>query len=150
MQQYSFLVAATASDPAVIQFLAPYVGCAMAEYFRDNGMPALVNYLIKQAVAYRQMLVLLRRSPDCKAFQGDPRSDAAGAGSVIALPVVETQARDVSCYIVTNVISITNGHLSVSRVGSAAQLKGMKNIRGNLKLALAPCHGCFCSIWVKS
>ncbi|KAI3844794.1 hypothetical protein MKX03_024336 [Papaver bracteatum] len=169
--QYSILVAATASDPAPIQFLAPYSGCAMAEYFRDNGMHALIVYddLSKQAVAYRQMSLLLRRPPGREAFPGDvfylhsrllerasKRSDATGAGSLTALPVIETQAGDVSAYIPTNVISITDGQicletelfyrgirpainvgLSVSRVGSAAQLKAMKNICGSLKLELA-------------
>ena len=155
--EYSILVAATASDPAPLQFLAPYSGCAMGEYFRDNGMHALIIYddLSKQAVAYRQMSLLLRRPPGREAFPGDvfylhsrlleraaKRSDQTGAGSLTALPVIETQAGDVSAYIPTNVIPITDGQicsetelfyrgirpainvgLSVSRVGSAAQLK---------------------------
>nr|CCM09777.1 ATP synthase F1 subunit 1 [Pelargonium inquinans] len=168
---YSILVAATASDPAPLQFLAPYSGCAMGEYFRDNGMHALIIYddLSKQAVAYRQMSLLLRRPPGREAFPGDvfylhsrlleraaKRSDDTGAGSLTALPVIETQAGDVSAYIPTNVISITDGQicletelfyrgirpainvgLSVSRVGSAAQLKTMKQVCGSLKLELA-------------
>ncbi|KAF4348348.1 hypothetical protein F8388_005380 (mitochondrion) [Cannabis sativa] len=142
--EYSILVAATASDPAPLQFLAPYSGCAMGEYFRDNGMHALIIYddLSKQAVAYRQISA--------------KRSDQTGAGSLTALPVIETQAGDVSAYIPTNVISITDGQicletelfyrgirpainvgLSVSRVGSAAQLKAMKQVCGSLKLELA-------------
>ncbi len=169
--QYSIIVAATASDPAPLQFLAPYSGCAMAEYFRDNGMHALIIYddLSKQSVAYRQMSLLLRRPPGREAFPGDvfylhsrllersaKMSDAEGAGSMTALPVIETQAGDVSAYIPTNVISITDGQvflenelfhkgirpainvgLSVSRVGSAAQVKAMKQICGSLKLELA-------------
>ena len=169
--EYSILVAATASDPAPLQFLAPYSGCAMGEYFRDNGMHALIIYddLSKQAVAYRQMSLLLRRPPGREAFPGDvfylhsrlleraaKRSDLTGAGSLTALPVIETQAGDVSAYIPTNVISITDGQicletelfyrgirpainvgLSVSRVGSAAQLKAMKQVCGSLKLELA-------------
>lgn len=168
---YSIIVAATASDPAPLQFLAPYSGCAMAEYFRDNGMHALIIYddLSKQSVAYRQMSLLLRRPPGREAFPGDvfylhsrlleraaKMSDAEGAGSMTALPVIETQAGDVSAYIPTNVISITDGQifletelfykgirpainvgLSVSRVGSAAQLKAMKQVSGSLKLELA-------------
>jgi len=168
---YSVLVAATASDPAPLQFLAPYSGCAMGEYFRDNGMHALIIYddLSKQAVAYRQMSLLLRRPPGREAFPGDvfylhsrlleraaKRSDQTGAGSLTALPVIETQAGDVSAYIPTNVISITDGQicletelfyrgirpainvgLSVSRVGSAAQLKTMKQVCGSFKLELA-------------
>jgi len=168
---YTIIVAATASDPAPLQFLAPYSGCAMAEYFRDNGMHALIIYddLSKQSVAYRQMSLLLRRPPGREAFPGDvfylhsrllersaKMSDAAGAGSMTALPVIETQAGDVSAYIPTNVISITDGQifletelfykgirpainvgLSVSRVGSAAQLKAMKQVCGSLKLELA-------------
>uniref|UniRef100_Q7M2G6 ATP synthase subunit alpha n=1 Tax=Oenothera villaricae TaxID=3941 RepID=Q7M2G6_OENVI len=149
--EYSILVAATASDPAPLQFLAPYSGCAMGEYFRDNGMHALIIYddLSKQAVAYRQMSLLLRRPPGREAFPGDvfylhsrlleraaKRSDQTGAGSLTALPVIETQAGDVSAYIPTNVISINVG-LSVSRVGSAAQLKAMKQVCGSLKLELA-------------
>jgi F-type H+-transporting ATPase subunit alpha len=169
--EYSILVAATASDPAPLQFLAPYSGCAMGEYFRDNRMHALIIYddLSKQAVAYRQMSLLLRRPPGREAFPGDvfylhsrlleraaKRSDQTGAGSLTALPVIETQAGDVSAYIPTNVISITDGQicletelfyrgirpainvgLSVSRVGSAAQLKTMKQVCGSLKLELA-------------
>nr|QXI86686.1 ATPase subunit 1 [Lactuca sativa var. capitata] len=169
--EYSILVAATASDPAPLQFLAPYSGCAMGEYFRDNGMHALIIYddLSKQAVAYRQMSLLLRRPPGREAFPGDvfylhsrlleraaKRSDQTGAGSLTALPVIETQAGDVSAYIPTNVIPITDGQicletelfyrgirpainvgLSVSRVGSAAQLKTMKQVCGSLKLELA-------------
>ncbi len=169
--QYSIIVAATASDPAPLQFLAPYSGCAMGEYFRDNGMHALIIYddLSKQSVAYRQMSLLLRRPPGREAFPGDvfylhsrlleraaKMSDKLGAGSLTALPVIETQAGDVSAYIPTNVISITDGQifletelfykgirpainvgLSVSRVGSAAQLKAMKQVAGTLKLELA-------------
>ncbi|XP_057478171.1 ATP synthase subunit alpha, mitochondrial [Actinidia eriantha] len=169
--EYSILVAATASDPAPLQFLAPYSGCAMGEYFRDNGMHALIIYddLSKQAVAYRQMSLLLRRPPGREAFPGDvfylhsrlleraaKRSDQTGAGSLTALPVIETQAGDVSAYIPTNVIPITDGQicletelfyrgirpainvgLSVSRVGSAAQLKAMKQVCGSSKLELA-------------
>ena len=169
--EYSIIVAATASDPAPLQFLAPYSGCAMAEYFRDNGMHALIIYddLSKQSVAYRQMSLLLRRPPGREAFPGDvfylhsrlleraaKLSDDVGAGSMTALPVVETQGGDVSAYIPTNVISITDGQifletelffkgirpainvgLSVSRVGSAAQLKAMKQVSGSLKLELA-------------
>jgi len=168
---YSIIVAATASDPAPLQFLAPYSGCAMAEFFRDNGMHALIIYddLSKQSVAYRQMSLLLRRPPGREAFPGDvfylhsrlleraaKMSDAQGGGSMTALPVIETQAGDVSAYIPTNVISITDGQifletelfykgirpainvgLSVSRVGSAAQLKAMKQVCGSLKLELA-------------
>nr|YP_009974700.1 hypothetical protein JAA21_mgp01 [Helianthus grosseserratus]QNJ33661.1 hypothetical protein [Helianthus grosseserratus] len=168
--EYSILVAATASDPAPLQFLAPYSGCAMGEYFRDNGMHALIIYddLSKQAVAYRQMSLLLRRPPGREAFPGDvfylhsrlleraaKRSDQTGAGSLTALPVIETQAGDVSAYIPTNVIPITDGQicsetelfyrgirpainvgLSVSRVGSAAQLKTMKQVCGSSKLEL--------------
>jgi len=169
--KYTIIVAATASDPAPLQFLAPYSGCAMAEYFRDNGMHALIIYddLSKQSVAYRQMSLLLRRPPGREAFPGDvfylhsrllersaKMSDEEGAGSMTALPVIETQAGDVSAYIPTNVISITDGQifletelfykgirpainvgLSVSRVGSAAQLKAMKQVSGSLKLELA-------------
>jgi F-type H+-transporting ATPase subunit alpha len=168
---YSIVVAATASEPAPLQFLAPYSGCAMGEYFRDNGMHALIIYddLSKQAVAYRQMSLLLRRPPGREAYPGDvfylhsrlleraaKMGDAAGAGSLTALPVIETQANDVSAYIPTNVISITDGQifletelfykgirpavnvgLSVSRVGSAAQIKAMKQIAGSIKLELA-------------
>mgnify|MGYP006278368655 CR=1 FL=1 len=169
--EYSIIVAATASDPAPLQFLAPYSGCAMGEYFRDNGMHALIIYddLSKQSVAYRQMSLLLRRPPGREAFPGDvfylhsrlleraaKMSDAYGAGSLTALPVIETQAGDVSAYIPTNVISITDGQifletelfykgirpainvgLSVSRVGSAAQVKAMKQVAGTMKLELA-------------
>jgi proton translocating ATP synthase F1 alpha subunit len=168
---YSIVVAATASEAASLQFLAPYSGCAIAEFFRDNGMSALIIYddLSKHAVAYRQMSLLLRRPPGREAFPGDvfylhsslleraaKMSDDAGAGSLTALPVIETQAGDVSAYIPTNVISITDGQifletelfyrgirpainvgLSVSRVGSAAQLKAMKQVCGSLKLELA-------------
>ena len=168
---YSVIVAATASDPAPLQFLAPYSGCAMGEYFRDNGMHALIIYddLSKQSVAYRQMSLLLRRPPGREAFPGDvfylhsrlleraaKMSTAVGGGSLTALPVIETQAGDVSAYIPTNVISITDGQifletelfykgirpainvgLSVSRVGSAAQVKAMKQVAGTLKLELA-------------
>ncbi len=169
--EYSIIVAATASDPAPLQFLAPYTGCAMGEYFRDNNMHALLIYddLTKQAVAYRQMSLLLRRPPGREAFPGDvfylhsrlleraaKMSDQMGGGSLTALPVIETQAGDVSAYIPTNVISITDGQifletelfykgirpainvgLSVSRVGSAAQVKAMKQVAGTLKLELA-------------
>ncbi|GAB0115375.1 F0F1 ATP synthase subunit alpha [Acidisoma sp. C75] len=169
--EYSIVVAATASDPAPMQFLAPYTACAMGEYFRDNGMHALIAYddLSKQAVAYRQMSLLLRRPPGREAFPGDvfylhsrlleraaKMSDAMGAGSLTALPVIETQAGDVSAYIPTNVISITDGQIfletelffkgirpavnvgiSVSRVGSAAQIKAMKQVAGKIKLDLA-------------
>jgi F-type H+-transporting ATPase subunit alpha len=169
--EYSIVVAATASDPAPMQFLAPYSGCAMGEYFRDNGMHALIIYddLSKQAVAYRQMSLLLRRPPGREAYPGDvfylhsrlleraaKMSDAHGNGSLTALPVIETQAGDVSAYIPTNVISITDGQIfletelffrgirpavnvgiSVSRVGSAAQIKAMKQVAGRIKLELA-------------
>jgi F-type H+/Na+-transporting ATPase subunit alpha len=169
--EYSIVVVATASEPAPMQFLAPYAGCAMGEYFRDNGMHGLIVYddLSKQAVAYRQMSLLLRRPPGREAYPGDvfylhsrlleraaKMGDAAGAGSLTALPVIETQAGDVSAYIPTNVISITDGQifletglfykgirpainvgLSVSRVGSAAQIKAMKQVAGSIKLELA-------------
>ena len=169
--QYSIVVAATASDPAPMQFLAPYTGCTMGEFFRDNGRHAVIFYddLSKQAVAYRQMSLLLRRPPGREAYPGDvfflhsrlleraaKMSDAFGAGSLTALPVIETQAGDVSAYIPTNVISITDGQifletelffrgirpavnvgLSVSRVGSAAQIKAMKQVAGRIKLELA-------------
>jgi F-type H+-transporting ATPase subunit alpha len=169
--EFSIVVAATASDPAPMQFLAPYTGCTMGEYFRDNGMHAVIFYddLSKQAVAYRQMSLLLRRPPGREAYPGDvfylhsrlleraaKMSDAMGAGSLTALPVIETQAGDVSAYIPTNVISITDGQifletelffrgirpavnvgLSVSRVGSAAQIKAMKQVAGKIKLELA-------------
>lgn len=168
---YSIVVAATASDPAPLQFLAPYAGCAMGEYFRDNGMHAVIVYddLSKQAVAYRQMSLLLRRPPGREAYPGDvfylhsrlleraaKLSDKEKAGSLTALPIIETQAGDVSAYIPTNVISITDGQifletdlfykgirpainvgLSVSRVGSAAQIKAMKQVAGTIKLELA-------------
>jgi len=168
---YSIVVAATASDPAPLQYLAAYAGCAMGEYFRDNGMHALIIYddLSKQAVAYRQMSLLLRRPPGREAYPGDvfylhsrlleraaKMNDAHGAGSLTALPVIETQAGDVSAYIPTNVISITDGQIfletelfyrgirpainvgiSVSRVGSAAQIKAMKQVAGRIKLELA-------------
>ena len=169
--EYSIIVAATASDPAPMQFLAPYTGCAMGEYFRDNGMHALIVYddLSKQAVAYRQMSLLLRRPPGREAYPGDvfyihsrlleraaKLNDENGAGSLTALPIIETQGGDVSAYIPTNVISITDGQifletglfykgirpainvgLSVSRVGSAAQIKAMKQVAGTIKLELA-------------
>lgn len=169
--EYSIIVAATASDPAPMQFLAPYTGCTMGEYFRDNGMHAVIFYddLSKQAVAYRQMSLLLRRPPGREAYPGDvfylhsrlleraaKMNDDFGAGSLTALPVIETQAGDVSAYIPTNVISITDGQifletelfykgirpavnvgLSVSRVGSAAQIKAMKQVAGKIKLELA-------------
>ncbi len=168
---YTIVVAATASEPAPLQFLAPYAGCAMGEFFRDNGMHALIVYddLSKQAVAYRQMSLLLRRPPGREAYPGDvfylhsrlleraaKLSDEYGAGSLTALPVIETQAGDVSAYIPTNVISITDGQIfletelfyrgvrpainvgiSVSRVGSAAQVKAMKQVAGRIKLELA-------------
>ena len=168
---YCIVVAATASDPAPLQFLAPYAGCTMGEYFRDNGMHALIVYddLSKQATAYRQMSLLLRRPPGREAFPGDvfylhsrlleraaKMNEDHGAGSLTALPIVETQANDVSAYIPTNVISITDGQifletdlfyqgirpavnvgLSVSRVGSAAQIKAMKQVAGRIKLELA-------------
>jgi proton translocating ATP synthase F1 alpha subunit len=169
--RYSIIVAATASNSAPLQYLAPYSGCTMGEYFRDNGMHAVIFYddLTKQATAYRQMSLLLRRSPGREAFPGDvfylhsrllerasQMSDALGAGSLTSLPVVETQGGDVSAYIPTNVISITDGQifletelfnegfrpavsvgLSVSRVGSAAQVHLMKKATGSMKLELA-------------
>ncbi|MGH6854583.1 MAG: F0F1 ATP synthase subunit alpha [Aestuariivirga sp.] len=169
--EYSIIVAATASDPAPLQYLAPFAGCTMGEYFRDNGMHALIAYddLSKQAVAYRQMSLLLRRPPGREAYPGDvfylhsrlleraaKLNDSQGAGSLTALPVIETQANDVSAYIPTNVISITDGQifletdlfyqgirpavnvgLSVSRVGSAAQIKAMKQVAGKIKGELA-------------
>ncbi|MGD1869546.1 MAG: F0F1 ATP synthase subunit alpha [Neomegalonema sp.] len=169
--EYSIIVAATASEPAPLQYLAPYTGCTMAEYFRDNGMHALTIYddLSKQAVAYRQMSLLLRRPPGREAYPGDgfylhsrlleraaKMGDDHGAGSMTALPIIETQAGDVSAYIPTNVISITDGQifletdlfyqgirpavnvgLSVSRVGSSAQTKAMKSVAGSIKLELA-------------
>jgi len=169
--EYTTVVAATASDSAPLQFLAPYSGCAIGEFYRDNGMHALIIYddLSKQAVAYRQTSLLLRRPPGREAYPGDvfylhsrlleraaKMSDAEGGGSLTALPIIETQAGDVSAYIPTNVISITDGQifleselfykgvrpainvgLSVSRVGSAAQLKSMKQVAGSIKLELA-------------
>lgn len=168
---YTIVVAATASDPAPMQYIAPYAGCAMGEYFRDRGMHAVIFYddLSKQATAYRQMSLLLRRPPGREAYPGDvfylhsrlleraaKMSDEEGAGSLTALPVIETQAGDVSAYIPTNVISITDGQIfletslffqgvrpavnvgiSVSRVGSAAQIKAMKQVAGKIKLELA-------------
>ena len=169
--EYSIVVAATASEPAPLQYLAPYTGCTMGEFFRDNGMHAVIFYddLSKQAVAYRQMSLLLRRPPGREAYPGDvfylhsrlleraaKMNDDNKAGSLTALPVIETQAGDVSAYIPTNVISITDGQifletglfyrgirpainvgLSVSRVGSAAQIKAMKQVAGKIKLELA-------------
>ncbi|XP_066974535.1 ATP synthase subunit alpha, mitochondrial [Macrobrachium rosenbergii] len=169
--KYTIVVSATASDAAPLQYLAPYSGCAMGEYFRDNGKHALIIYddLSKQAVAYRQMSLLLRRPPGREAYPGDvfylhsrlleraaKMNDTNGGGSLTALPVIETQAGDVSAYIPTNVISITDGQifletelfykgirpainvgLSVSRVGSAAQTKSMKQVAGSMKLELA-------------
>ncbi len=169
--EYSIVIAATASDPAPMQFLAPFSGCAMGEFFRDNGMHAVIIYddLSKQAVAYRQMSLLLRRPPGREAYPGDvfylhsrlleraaKMGDDAGKGSLTALPVIETQANDVSAYIPTNVISITDGQifletdlffqgirpavnvgLSVSRVGSSAQTKAMKKVAGKIKGELA-------------
>ncbi len=169
--EYSIIVAATASDPAPMQFLAPFAGCAMGEYFRDNGQHALIGYddLSKQAVAYRQMSLLLRRPPGREAYPGDvfylhsrllersaKLNEDQGAGSLTALPVIETQGNDVSAFIPTNVISITDGQifletdlffqgirpavnvgLSVSRVGSAAQVKAMKQVAGSIKGELA-------------
>jgi F-type H+/Na+-transporting ATPase subunit alpha len=168
---YTIVVAATASEPAPLQFLAPYAGCAMGEFFRDNGMHAVIVYddLSKQAVAYRQMSLLLRRPPGREAYPGDvfylhsrlleraaKMNEEHGSGSLTALPIIETQAGDVSAYIPTNVISITDGQifletelfyrgirpainvgLSVSRVGSAAQIKAMKQVAGKIKLELA-------------
>jgi F-type H+-transporting ATPase subunit alpha len=169
--EYSIIIAATASDAAPMQFLAPFAGCAMGEYFRDNGMHAVIAYddLSKQAVAYRQMSLLLRRPPGREAYPGDvfflhsrlleraaKMNDENGKGSLTALPVIETQANDVSAYIPTNVISITDGQifletnlffqgirpavnvgLSVSRVGSSAQIKAMKQVAGSIKGELA-------------
>ncbi len=168
---YTIVVSSSASEPAPLQFLAPYTGCTMGEYFRDNGMHALIIYddLSKQAVAYRQMSLLLRRPPGREAYPGDvfylhsrlleraaKMNEDHGAGSLTALPVIETQAGDVSAYIPTNVISITDGQIfletdlfyqgirpainvgiSVSRVGSAAQIKAMKQVAGRIKLDLA-------------
>ena len=169
--KYTIVVSASASDPAPMQFIAPYAGCAMGEYFRDNGQHCLIVYddLSKQAAAYRQLSLLLRRPPGREAYPGDvfflhsrllersaKVSDELGAGSMTALPIIETQAGDVSAYIPTNVISITDGQiyletdlfysgvrpainvgLSVSRVGGAAQIKGMKQVAGSLRLDLA-------------
>jgi len=169
--KYSIVISATASDAAPLQYLAPYSGCAMGEFFRDNGMHALIIFddLSKQAVAYRQMSLLLRRPPGREAYPGDvfylhsrlleraaKMNDKEGGGSLTALPIIETQAGDVSAYIPTNVISITDGQifletelfykgirpainvgLSVSRVGSAAQTKSMKQVAGSMKLELA-------------
>ena len=169
--EYSVIVTATASESAPMQFLAPYTGCTMGEFFRDNGMHAVIFYddLTKQAVSYRQMSLLLRRPPGREAYPGDvfylhsrllersaKMNDEQGAGSLTALPVIETQGNDVSAYIPTNVISITDGQifletdlfykgirpavnvgLSVSRVGSAAQVKAMKQVAGSIKLELA-------------
>src|SRR5690242_9718576 len=169
--EYSIVVAATASDPAPMQYIAPFTGCTMGEYFRDNGMHAVIIYddLSKQAVAYRQMSLLLRRPPGREAYPGDvfylhsrlleraaKLNDEKGAGSLTALPVIETQANDVSAYIPTNVISITDGQifletdlfyqgvrpavnvgLSVSRVGGNAQIKAMRQVAGSLRLELA-------------
>src|SRR5271155_4510043 len=169
--EYTIVVAATASDPAPLQYLSPFSGCAMGEWFRDNGMHALIIYddLSKQAVAYRQVSLLLRRPPGREAYPGDvfylhsrlleraaKLNDANGGGSLTALPIIETQANDVSAYIPTNVISITDGQIflesdlfyqgirpavnvgiSVSRVGSAAQIKAMKQVAGSIKLELA-------------
>ena len=169
--EYSIIVTATASESAPMQFLAPYTGCTMGEFFRDNGMHAVIFYddLTKQAVSYRQMSLLLRRPPGREAYPGDvfylhsrllersaKMNDEQGAGSLTALPVIETQGNDVSAYIPTNVISITDGQifletdlfykgirpavnvgLSVSRVGSAAQVKAMKQVAGSIKLELA-------------
>ena len=169
--EYTTIIAATASDPAPLQYVAPYSGCTMAEFYRDNGKHALIIYddLSKQAVAYRQMSLLLRRPPGREAFPGDvfylhsrlleraaKLSDELGGGSLTALPIIETQAGDVSAYIPTNVISITDGQvylesnlfnagirpainvgLSVSRVGGAAQIKAMKQVAGTLRLDLA-------------
>ncbi len=169
--EYSIIIAATASDPAPMQFLAPFAGCAIGEYFRDNGMHALIGYddLSKQAVAYRQMSLLLRRPPGREAYPGDvfylhsrlleraaKLNDDSGSGSLTALPVIETQGNDVSAFIPTNVISITDGQifletdlfyqgvrpavnvgLSVSRVGSSAQIKAMKQVAGSIKGELA-------------
>ncbi|MEE4205478.1 MAG: F0F1 ATP synthase subunit alpha, partial [Erythrobacter sp.] len=169
--EYTIVVAATASEPAPLQYLAPYTGCAMGEFFRDNGMHAVIVYddLSKQAVAYRQMSLLLRRPPGREAYPGDvfylhsrlleraaKMNKENGHGSLTALPIIETQAGDVSAYIPTNVISITDGQifletdlfyqgirpainvgLSVSRVGGAAQTKAMKKVSGSMKLDLA-------------
>jgi F-type H+-transporting ATPase subunit alpha len=169
--EYSIIVAATASDPAPMQYIAPFTGCTMGEYFRDNGMHAVIIYddLSKQAVAYRQMSLLLRRPPGREAYPGDvfylhsrlleraaKLNDEKGGGSLTALPIIETQAGDISAYIPTNVISITDGQiflladlfnsnirpaidvgLSVSRVGGSAQIKAMRQVAGSLRLDLA-------------
>jgi len=169
--EYSIIVAATASDPAPMQYIAPFTGCTMGEYFRDNGMHAVIIYddLSKQAVAYRQMSLLLRRPPGREAYPGDvfylhsrlleraaKLNDDHGSGSLTALPVIETQANDVSAYIPTNVISITDGQIfletdlfyagqrpainvgiSVSRVGGNAQIAPMKKVAGRLKIELS-------------
>ena len=169
--EYTTIVSACASDPATLQYIAPYAGCAMGEYYRDNGKHALIVYddLSKQAAAYRQVSLLLRRPPGREAYPGDifynhsrllersaKLSDDLGAGSLTALPIIETQAGDVSAYIPTNVISITDGQiylepslffagvrpainvgLSVSRVGGAAQVKAMKQVAGTLRLDMA-------------
>ena len=184
--EYSIVVAATASDPAPMQFLAPFSGCAMGEFFRDNGMHAVIIYddLSKQAVSYRQMSLLLRRPPGREAYPGDvfylhsrlleraaKMGDAAGNGSLTALPVIETQANDVSAYIPTNVISITDGQifletdlffqgirpavnvgLSVSRVGFSAQTKAMKRVAGKIKgeLASVSRDGCLRAVRFRS
>ena len=185
--EYTTIVSATASDPAPLQFLAPYTGCTMGEYFRDNGMHALIIYddLSKQAVAYRQMSLLLRRRPPGReAYPGDvfylhsrlleraaKLNDDKGGGSLTALPIIETQAGDVSAYIPTNVISITDGQiflatelfnqgirpavnvgLSVSRVGSAAQTKGYeKSCRFNkIGISTVQGNGSICPVWFRS
>ena len=183
--KYTTVDSATASDSAPLQFIAPYTGCTIGEYFRDNGMHALIIYddLSKQAVAYRQMSLLLRRPPGREAYPGDvfylhsrlleraaKLSDKHGGGSLTALPIIETQAGDVSAYIPTNVISITDGQifletelfnqgirpavnvgLSVSRVGSAAQTKAMKKVAGSIKLNLPNIrNGSFRTIWIRS
>ena len=169
--KFTIVVSTSASEPAPMQFIAPYSGCAMGEYFRDNGQHCLIVYddLSKQAAAYRQLSLLLRRPPGREAYPGDvfylhsrlleraaKVSDELGAGSMTALPIIETQAGDVSAYIPTNVISITDGQifletdlffsgvrpainvgLSVSRVGGAAQIKAMKQVAGQLRLDLA-------------
>ena len=173
--EYTTIVSATASDPATLQFIAPYAGTAMGEYFRDKGQHALIIYddLSKQAAAYRQVSLLLRRPPGREAYPGDifynhsrllersaKLNDELGAGSLTALPIIETQAGDVSAYIPTNVISITDGQiylepnlffagvrpainvgLSVSRVGGSAQVKAMKQVAGTLRLEMAQFRG---------
>src|SRR6202022_456659 len=169
--EYSVIVAATASDPAPMQYIAPFTGCTMGEYFRDNGMHAVIIYddLSKQAVAYRQMSLLLRRPPGREAYPGDVfylhsrllersarMNKENGGGSLTALPIIETLAGDISAYIPTNVISITDGQIylltdlfysgvrpavnvgtSVSRVGGAAQIKAMRQVAGRLRLDLS-------------